>query len=58
MIYFIYYAEAMFRFTQPTYVVGEANGPGQPAIELFSGILTFPIDVQVATVLGGSAIRE
>ena len=48
----------MFRFTQPTYIVGEANGPGLPAIELFSGTLTFPIDVQVATVPGGSATRK
>jgi hypothetical protein len=46
---------ALFGFTQTTYVVGEANGPALPAIGLFSGTLTFPIQVQVTTAAGGSA---
>ena len=46
---------AQFRYSQPTYVVGESNGPAQPAIELVFGTLTFDIDVDVATVAGGSA---
>ena len=46
---------AQFQFTQATYVVGEDAGPGQPAIVLVFGELTFPIDVQVATVQGATA---
>lgn len=46
---------AQFQFSQATYAVGESNGPGMPAIVLVFGELTFPIDVDVATVAGGSA---
>lgn len=46
---------AQFRYSQPTYVVEESNGPAVPAIELVFGTLTFAIDVDVATVAGGSA---
>lgn len=53
---FLFISVAQFRYTSSTYAVGEANGPAQPAIELVSGTLTFPIDVDVATVTGGSAI--
>ena len=46
---------AQFRYSQPTYVVGESNGPAMPAIELVFGTLTFEINVDVTTVAGGSA---
>ena len=46
---------AQFQFTQANYPVGESSGPGVPAIVLVFGELTFPIDVDVATVAGGSA---
>ena len=46
---------AQFQFSQPTYSVGESDGPGMPTIVLVFGELTFPIDVDVATVAGGSA---
>ena len=49
------YTVAQFGFSQTTYVVGESNGPAMPAIVLLFGELTFPIDVDVSTVAGGSA---
>ena len=53
--FFLFLTVAQFRYSQPTYVVGESNGPALPAIELVFGTLTFDIDVDVATVPGGSA---
>ena len=54
-LFLLFIAVAQFRYTQLTYVVGESNGPAVPAIELVFGTLMFDIDVDVATVPGGSA---
>ncbi len=54
-LFLLFIIVAEFRYSQPTYVVGESSGPATPAIDLVFGTLTFEINVDVATVAGGSA---
>ncbi len=36
----------------------ESDGPARPAIELVDKILTFPINIAIVDVFGGSATGE
>ena len=46
---------AVFSFTETSYDVSEDAGPAVVVVELSRADLTFPIDVTVETVGGGSA---
>ena len=46
----------MFSFTETSYDVSEDAGPAVVTVELSGADLTFPIDVTVETVAGGTAI--
>ncbi|XP_064394225.1 uncharacterized protein LOC135341566 isoform X3 [Halichondria panicea] len=45
----------IFQFTERSYSVDESDGPARPAIELVDKILTFPINIAIVDVFGGSA---
>ena len=45
----------MFSFTETSYDVSEDAGPAVVVVELGGAHLTFPIDVTVETIAGGTA---